>query len=214
MSKRRNRGFTPELSETDPGRRNALFRGLSGREGADVGGTPGASPNLKGMLLAAFGPGRRGAEVDTRTAAKKLGVSQRTVERYVRGEIRTPKAGTLAKLTKESRQAASTKAGRRRMIDAVRNSPDGKKLQRYGGKITVSGKQGTSHKDGWYIRHCKRTMPTDQGNIPPDQIEGLWNAYIDGGDKGFSEFLTDLADQHYLPGWTYETIDGINFEHE
>lgn len=216
MTKRRHRGFTTSLEQRDPGRRAALFQGLSGRSGADVSGevAPGTAPNLRGMLLAAFGPGTRGGEIDTRTAAKKLGVSQRTVERWVRGDIRQPKPETLGKLVKASRQAATTKAGRARAIKAVRDSKAGKKLQKYGGKITVSGRQGTASKDGWYIRQTKRTIPADQDNLAPEKIEGLWQAYIDGGDQGASAYLTDLADQHYLPGWTYETIDGIDIETE
>ncbi|MEV6774413.1 terminal protein [Nocardia sp. NPDC051030] len=212
MSKRRHRGYTTELEEKDPGRRGALFRGLTGRKSADVSGTAGETPNLKAMLLAAYGPGKRGGEIDTRAAAKGLGVSQRTVERYVKGEIRNPKPGTLTKLETASRRAATTKAGRARAIEAMRNSPEGKKLLKYGGSITVTGRQGAEGGDGWYIRHCARTMPTDLSTIPPDQIDGLWSAYVDGGDKGASDYLHGLADEHYLNSWTYETISDISID--
>ena len=86
MVGKKHAGFKDNL-EADEHRRSSLFRGLTGRQGADVSGKAGTSPDLRGMLLAAYGPGARGG-VNTAAAAQDLGVSRRTVERWVAPEGR------------------------------------------------------------------------------------------------------------------------------
>lgn len=212
--KRRHQGFQTELHE-DPQRRSPLFEGLTELRGADVTGKPGDTPDLKGMLLAAYGPGRR-TEIDTRSAAKDLGVSQRTVQRWLATEehqrTARPKAQNLARLATRSRQAATTQAGRRRAMQAVRQSRKGKALRNFGGKIYITGKQGVEGGGGFYIRYRTIGIPPTGDLVPPADIEGLWAAYERGGEKSVSQWLTDYADQHYAGDWTFETIDDIRVE--
>src|SRR5664279_1619399 len=93
-------GFTTTL-------RSLLFASLTGREG-DVSGQP--TGDVPAMLTAAYGPGPRGG-VHTRAAAADLGVSQRTVQRWVAGEghqRNRPAPEHLRTLARKARQAATT----------------------------------------------------------------------------------------------------------
>ena len=64
--------------------RGKLFSAITGRD-ADVSGQPGG--DLRGMLMAVGGASRRTQSgIDLTKAAKSLGVSRRTVERWVKTE--------------------------------------------------------------------------------------------------------------------------------
>ena len=95
--------------------RGKLFAALTGRQ-VDVSGTAGA--DLRGQLMAVGGPsGRTKSGIDLTKAAKGLGVSRRTVERWVKteqtGDGQRPSPGHAKKLATKARQAATTKAGRK-----------------------------------------------------------------------------------------------------
>ena len=214
MVGKKHAGFKDNL-EADEHRRSSLFRGLTGRQGADVSGKAGTSPDLRGMLLAAYGPGARGG-VNTAAAAQDLGVSRRTVERWVapegRQRIAKPKADTLRKLSTKSRQSATTRQGRRAAIKSVRESKQGKSIAKYGATVRIQGKQGVAGGGGFYIRKRSIQIPPDQGGMSPDDVEALWSAYERGGDKELSAWLTEYASNRYVDGWTFESIDDISID--
>ncbi|GAB4590026.1 terminal protein [Nocardia sp. IFM 10818] len=200
----------------DPGRRSPMFEGLTGRSGSDVTGNASATPDLRGMLRAAYGPGPR-SDVNTAAAAKGLGVSKRTVERWLAkpsaaSKISKPKADTMAKLTKASRQSATTKAGRQRAMKTMRDSAEGKRLAKHGGRIRVTGVQGVQGNTSYYVRYRSVAFPPTQAGMSPDDIAALQDAYVQGGDKGASEWLTQYARENYTSGWSFESIDSIGFE--
>ncbi|MBF6333646.1 terminal protein [Nocardia transvalensis] len=206
-----------EQLSPDPGRRGAMFQGLTGRSGSNVSGTAGDVPDIRGMLRAAYGPGPR-SDINTAAAAKGLGVSKRTVERWLAdpssaSKISKPKPATVAKMAKAARQAATTKAGRKRVMKAMRESKEGKRLLKRGGRVRVTGNQGVFGKSAYYIRWRKDVpFPPNQAGMTPAEIEGLWTAYEQGGDKAASQWLTDYAREHYAAGWEFESIERIGYD--
>lgn len=197
--------------DADPNRRSPMFTGLTGRGGADVTGKASATPDLRGMLRAAYGPGPR-SDVNTTAAAKSLGVSKRTVERWLASSssassISKPKAQTLSKLVAASRKAATTKAGRIRAMKTMRNSQEGKRLMKHGGVVQVKGVQGVHHKKH-YVRWRAVNFPP-QDILSPAEIDALWKSYEQNGEEGASQWLTSYARQNYAAGWEFEKIDSV-----
>lgn len=175
--------------------RNSIFNALTGR-GGDIttGGT------LTDKLVAAFGPGRRGATVNTQAAAKALGVTPRTIQRWVKGEIRNPKPSHAQALAKAARQAATTKAGRKAALAAAR----GDRASKRGATMRIRGQQGPLD----YERYG-RTVTLD---LNPEQVEAMRDAYEAGGDKGMLGWTTTELDQNYVADWNIVTIDDIRFD--
>jgi hypothetical protein len=185
--------FTPQLRAT-------LFSAVTGRAG-DVSGT---SDDVRGMLEAAFGPGPRGG-VNTRAAAKELGVSQRTVQRWLAAEGRQrsrPRIDHLKDLTKRARQAATTKQGRRGALSPARKDS----MSRYGAKLVVRGQQGPRRAGRDYIRYRRTDLVLD-----PADVEALRDAYEAGGDKAFMGWMENHFDQNYVDGWAFSRIESLDF---
>lgn len=174
--------------------RNSLFRAMTGR-GGDV--TAGAS--LTDKLRAAFGPGPRGAVVNAKAAAEALGVSTRTVQRWVKGEIRNPKADHVQAITKAARQAASTKAGRKAALAVARDDRASKR----GATLTIKGRQGPLD----YERHG-RSVTLD---LDPSQVRAMRDAWEAGGDNGVLRWTSSTLDQDYVADWNIVSIDDIRF---
>jgi hypothetical protein len=177
--------FTPEL-------RGKLFTALTGRTGA-VGGS------LVDQLSAAFGPGARGARVNARAAAQALGVSTRTVQRWVAGDSK-PKPANAQAVRRRARQAATTKAGRRSAMATAR----GDRASRYGARLHITGTQGPLD----YERY-RRTANLD---LDPAMVEQLRDAYEAGGDRGVVDWATGALDQNYVSDWNIVSIDDIRFD--
>ncbi len=179
--------------------RNTLFQGLTGRRDADVGGR---EASVTGMLQAAFGKGRRGAAVDTRAAARALGVSQRTIERWVKGDNQ-PRSDHRKTLSRRARSAATTKRGRRAAIqEPLIRAQAGR-----GARLTLKGIQGPYRAGSDTARD--RTIGL---NLTPAQLQDLLNIYADAGDKAAMKWLEQLTDQDYLAGWGFDKIDRLGLD--
>lgn len=191
----------------DPGRRKSLFTALTGRDG-DVSGK--ADPqNTEAMLRAAYGTTQRGA-IDTKTAAADLGVSQRTVQRWVAADTQKrsrPRADRLKALAAKARKAATTQAGRRQAMKDTRSSNRGQRMSRRGANVSITGMQGAGSKKGTYLRN--RTISFQLSGA---EVDALWLAYEQGGDQGASDWLTDQAGDKYLDGWQFETIGDLDMK--
>ncbi|OKH76714.1 hypothetical protein EB73_02140 [Mycobacterium sp. SWH-M3] len=182
--------------------RQTYFRAISGRRGADATG----QGNPKGMLLAAFGKGARGAAVNAKAAADKLGVAVSTVRRWAAGKQKPSPAHQDA-LQKASRQAATTKAGRKSATADFRSSAEGQKAITGGTTLWISGNQGPGGNDSdEYTRDRTIAFPVDV-----DDIQAMLRAYEEDGDAGVHGWLTDVADQKYLGDWGYISIDDFGF---
>lgn len=203
-------GIFTRIFSRDTGRRSALFSGLFGKQlGGDID-VSGKGTDIVSMLRAAYGPGSRGNAVDTRTAAKELGVSQRTVQRWIANKDHQhakPKAQHLKAIRKASRQAATTKKGRQRHVAKARSTAQARKIGQLGGQLSVRGNSGVVTGGKSYMR--PRTVKLQ---VPPRDIDSMWSAYEQGGEKGFSQWLSSWADSNYVDGFDFEKINSLSLE--
>ena len=186
--------------------RNRLFAALTGRD-ADVSGKPGG--DLKGMLLAVGGSSTRTRSgIDLTRAAGRLGLSRRTLERWVKttetGEGQRPSPAHAKSLAKKARQAATTKAGRKA---ALAGSTLRRSITARGARISISGDQGPRAAGRDYIRYRTTMLELDPGDA-----EAMMNAWENGGEKGFMSWATTHWDQDYLADWKFGEVDGIDVE--
>lgn len=182
--------------------RQSLFGGLTGRRDTDVSGRP--DGDLRRLLQTAFGEGRRPGGVDTRAAAEGLGVTQRTVQRWLAGQDRQSHGASpvhMKAIAAKARQAASTQAGRRAATAPVRQG----RLSRNGARLTVRGKQGPMRAGNDYRR--VRAVDFD---LQPRDVDGLLSAYEQEGDKGAVRWLEKHADETYVADWSFESIQDLN----
>jgi hypothetical protein len=183
-------------------RRSSFFQALTGRAGADVSGTAGG--DVRGMLIAAYGASHRDpAKPDTAAAAKSLGVSQRTVQRWLADPTRQqhyrPRADLLTKLSTRARQAATTKRGREK---AIKDTLLAKGLPT-GMRVSVTGQQGPERA---YARFRTANFDLDD----PSLSYGFVTAYIDGGDQGAIDWLRDNSDLTYnMDRWHFGDVEDV-----
>lgn len=182
--------------------RGKVFSALTGRRNADVSGS--SRGDLRGQLVAAFGSSKRDAsKPDTAAAAKGLGVSQRTVQRWLAPSSKQhqkPKAETLKKLTTRARQAATTKTGRARALAQTLTAKGVPPAMRF----TVAGNQGTEPQ-----YHRPRTVNFDLDD--PQHAQAFIDAYVDGGEQGALDYLAKNADEIYgVPGWSFGDVTNVD----
>ncbi|MFD6356666.1 hypothetical protein [Nocardia tengchongensis] len=169
-----------------------VFGGISGRKNADATGK--SDSELRAALVAAFGPGPKGGEVNVAAAAKGLGKSPSTIKRWLTGKS-TPKAENRKELLAKARQAASTKKGRAVVVESLKAGPAGAKISKYGAWLKVQAIQGPAG----YERD--RSIRWD---LPPELVDDALAAYTADGDKGFADFMADYANTDYygnIPDW-------------
>lgn len=178
-----------------------VFAAITGREG-DVSGQE--ADDLRGMMLTVGGTSSRTASgINHRKVARRLGVSVRTVERWVKSSLegsgQRPSKAHYKKLRTMSRQAASTKRGRARETAAVRQ-----RLSR-GGKLVITANQGPHSSD--YMR--VRTVSED---LSPADIENMLNAWENGGEAGFHQWAQGRLND-YVDGWRIGDVDELAVTH-
>lgn len=174
--------------------KDTFFTALTGR---GVNNNPN---DLRGLLETAFGLGPRGG-LNTRAAAQALGVSQRTVERWVTttGQQRhKASAGNLSKLRASARRARTTKKGRAQAMAPKA----GDRQARNGAHVTMRGVQG--------VRDYERERYVEW-DIDPAHVEAVRQAYIDGGEAGARQAMEDVWSDAYGAGdWSIARLDDID----
>ncbi|MGQ4519136.1 hypothetical protein ACUH92_08945 [Dermabacteraceae bacterium CCM 9520] len=177
----------------------SIFSGLTGRNGNPTG------DDLRSLIIAAFGTNKRGGP-DTRKAAEKIGVSQRTVQRWLAGQDRKerskPRKENLAKIKVKARQASSTKKGRAEAIQERRTMFANRSTV----KISVNGMQGPSVGGRGYARPRQVTL-----DLTRSQADMLFDAYADGGEREFEELLSGHFSDNYVDSWEFRSITGLKF---
>lgn len=175
--------------------RDLLYKVMSG----DVDAAP-SSSSMRGALLAIAGSSSRTKSgVDVGAAAKKLGVSRRTVQRWLTGNHK-PTASTAKKITTKARQAASTKRGRRATRRRRQEAPAPRKIQ-------VTGSMGPEAGGAQYLR-----MRTAAVSLDPEDVEAMYDAWENGGEKGFQQWLNTKYDADYLEGFHFASVDDVTLE--
>ena len=184
--------------------RGKLFTALTGNSEADVTG----KGDVRGMLMAVGGSSSKTKSgIDLTKAAAKLGVSRRTVERWVKtaatGQGQRPSPQHAKLLAGHARKAATTKAGRKAAVQVVRD----RKTMARGARLAIKGSQGPLRNGKDYPRNRLTQLMID-----PDAAEAMLTAYEQGGDKGFMTWATNFYDQEYLEDWGFQTVDSIEIE--
>ncbi len=186
-----------QLSREELQQRQALFTALTGNAGAQVSGT---SSDVRGMLSTVYGTVRNGQPaVDTREAAKRLGVSQRTVQRWIKGE-NAPAPERLKTIQKKSRQAATTKRGRAR---AVKRATTSSKFVTEGVRVRVAGDQGPAG----YSRDRSAAQ-----KLSPEEYQELLEAFAEGGEAGALEFLQSVMSEKYVDNWQFNRVNDFRID--
>lgn len=176
-------------------RRTALFRALTGNTNANVGGG-----DVAGMLRTVYGTTRRGEfRVDTREAAQRLGVSQRTVQRWLKS-THAPAPDHFKALQTKSRQAVTTKRGRARAIRRATTGINAEARQK-GASVRIAGNQGPAGGDASYARDRVTAR-----NLSPEEYEDLLNAYAEGGDAAALEYMQSVWNEKYVDGWAFNSV--------
>ncbi len=188
--------------------RNAVFEAFTRQEATLTGGGEGA-PGVVRMLRSLYSTTRSvkaegGAErmitsISTKEAARRLGVSQRTVQRWIKGQ-HNPSATVMKKLSTKARQAVTTKRGR---AQAVRRAIANQKPTANGVRVRVSGMQGP--KDYSRMRDIGQ-------KLTPEEYEGLQHAYMEGGDRGALDFLENVLSDKYVENWNIDYLTGLGFD--
>jgi len=186
--------------------RGKLFTALTGRQ-ADVSGN--TAGDVRGMLMAVGGhSSKTQSGIDLTKAAHTLGVSRRTVERWVKtartGAGQRPSAVHAKGLATKARQAATTKAGRRAALAA---STTRKAIASRGARLSLTGMQGPRAAGRDYMR--KRTT---QLELDPADAEAMMGAWENGGEKGFMTWATGHWGSEYLDDWQFDSVDDIGIE--
>lgn len=189
--------------------RNTVFSALTGIAG-DVSGDPGGQ--LRDMLMAIGGPAKTKSGINLTEVAAELGVTRRTVERWVTtdgAERGKPKPATLKTVATKARQAASTARGRvkamGRMQSGAGGGSRGAAISTYGAKLTVRAHQGVVAGGREYLRDRTISM-----TLNPDDVAAMQAAYAQGGDKAFVRWAENHADTTYAAGWGMDRIDSID----
>ncbi len=184
--------------------RGKVFTALTGIA-ADVSGRP--EGDIRGMLMAIGGPSTRTRSgIDLSNAARKLGVSRRTAERWVKtaqtGVGQRPSPQHAKALARRARQAATTKTGRRA---AVIGSGKARAAAARGARVSVNAMQGPHTRD--YMR--RRVTQLD---LDPADAQAMVDAWVNGGDKGFMDWANNYWGQEYVDDWRFGDVDEITVE--
>ena len=172
----------------------AMFEGLTGQKIPDY---TAEHPDTREMLKFLF-PGKSDRyPIATGLAAKKLGVSQSTVQRWIRG-AQNPRATITKEITKRVRQTVTTQRGRSQLAKRVQAQMPAK--QRVDADGALQGPSDVTE------RYANLEMsPFDQ--------QQLYNAWVQGGDAGATDYLTSLYSDpsRYVDGWQFHGIKGVEW---
>lgn len=185
-----------------------LFQAITGVGAGAV--EPGA--DLRSMLLAVGGPSRLTKDgerartksgIDLTRAAEQLGVSRRTVERWLKAEEtgtgQRPSAAHAKTLATKARQAASTQRGRR---DSLAHSGIRGDVAQGTTAVQLLGRQGI---DSDYISR-RHSAP----RLEPHDALAMLDAWERGGEKGFRDWVdANWARVYIIDKWQVESIEDV-----
>lgn len=193
----------PQMEQRTPAFREAVYQFVTGRQGA----AGAAEGDVRAQLIAAYGTSPRDpSRPDTAAAAKSLGVSQRSVQRWVKrgGGLSTQHRSTL---DRRARQAMTTKRGRARALAAAQRTGSNKPPPGSKGRgISVGGVQGvvSSISDNYRDRDAAV-------QVTSEDLEQLQQFWVEHGDAGAAAWLHQHYDAHYTQGWHFQDIDDIGW---
>lgn len=158
-------------------------------------GRAGSPPDIPGAIEYAYGTGR-GGRPNTRAAAEALGVSQRTVQRW----MKAPPAHSAGvdELHRQAQAAAESPERRRQALNPRRAA----RIRASGAQVKFSGMTVVSH---------DRRRRDVTYRFTGEQLAPVVDAYLEGGEAAGRAALTDVFREHY-GGVGLETIDRLEFK--
>lgn len=189
--------------------RDKLFRKLTGR-------APGAVQREQKKSL----PDRlrwleKKHKGDDKAAAKAAGLSLTTWRRWRSGKQK-PKADSVAKLDKATRDALVPKGRRKRISDST-GKPQRGKGESQGHGLYKAPPTGGAQMSAW-VTISSDSRPRDLnlgGNLPPGRLDAVVNAYIEKGeDAAIQELKKAIGEYlHVDPEHIHiNDVSGINWE--
>lgn len=192
----------PKAEATSQEFRESLFGVLTGRKIKGSG-----RGDVRAQLIAAFGASARdSSRPNTAAAAKGLGVSQRSVQRWLKtGGGLSPSHNK--KLQRRARQAMTTKRGRQQALAATQRAGVKPRPPGMGGRgLKVGGMQGvTSSLEGDYRDRDTAVI------IKDEELQELRGVWAEGGDTAAAAWLHQHWDEHYVGKWHFKSIDSIEW---
>lgn len=175
----------------------SIFTALTGR--ADS--TASNANRIATMLLAVGGTSTRTKSgINLTAAANALGVSRRTVERWVSGtQAPSPKhseALDKAAAPDERRQGLARRQG-------LRGSPAAARMLGAPSTLRISAQQGPSEKA--YMRNRSVSVLLD-----PQDSAGMLAAWEQDGEAGFRAWATGFFSENYVHDWQFGDIDDVD----
>lgn len=189
--------------EQQPSERNRiLFEQFTDQTAPDPDRT--GTDHVREMLSHKFTHTYRGKEtIDTRKASQWLGVSQRTVQRWVKNG-RMPE-GTNHKRLRRSVKRTLTKEGRKAAVK--RSTKRDASYATSGATIKIHGYQGPPEGPGGSYKRSRTTSVPLSG----EEYQQLFDAFADKGEAGVQAFLRPHFARRYTNGWNFDTIDDLTF---
>lgn len=188
----------PRAEQTTPAFRTSLFTALTGRPASDPG-----QGDVRSQLITAFGASPRDpSRPDTAAAAKALGVSQRSVQRWVAGQGISP--AHRSNVARRARQAMTTKRGRARVL--AQTAGAGRPPGRKGQGLFVGGVQGVTSSIADNYRDRETGVVLSEADL-----EDLRQTWAEHGEEGAAAWLHQHWDSHYVGGWHFNQIDNVHW---
>ena len=179
----------------------AVFEGLTGQKIPDY---TAEKPDTKSMLKFLF-PGKSDRyPIATKLAAEKLGVSQGTVQRWIRG-AQAPREAASKDITKRVRQTVTTQRGRAQLAKRIKEQLPARERS-----IRINALQGPSSDptDKDYVSERFSNL-----DMSPFEQQQLYDAWARRGDTGATDYLTALYNEpgRYVDGWQFHGIKGVEW---
>jgi hypothetical protein len=168
--------------------RTAVERALTRR--ARPFGSGGAADDLR----------RLEAAVGRQEAARRLGVSERTLRRYRAGGM--PTRANAARLADVSRTAPEVR--RAAVSDARR-----KRLRNRGAYVRMSGDIGVTANPKY--RRRRTIGATSPIHLAPDQMAEIQDRFDAGDTDGAVDALREALGEEYAAGINFEGLDALEF---
>lgn len=150
------------------------------------------------MLRFAFGVGStRSGRIDTRAAAEALGVSRRTMQRWMQQGVPSARRSAAAKRLEtavEARHQAMQADRRARRRNAL-----------------VSGVTRMAISGTFSISSDTRERHIQDIEMRPEQMEAIFSGWDEGGEEGARDALSDAIQESYADGLELDDLDELDW---
>ncbi|MFE2936801.1 helix-turn-helix domain-containing protein [Streptomyces sp. NPDC059278] len=137
--------------------------------------------------------------LSTKDVAERLGVSERSVQRWASGEGK-PRWGNAAKLKNFVRDSPEM---RRAQLSNLREA----RIKNQGSRIKVKGEMGVTAGGKKYRRNREI-----EANLSPDAMSEVMEKWLQGDDQGAMDALHEALGSEYVDGFELaDALEGLEF---